>query len=129
MKYSFMQYVVIIFIILTHIMQLNWFINFQTVMKLYLYQESARRQVLDTLCQFKLIAFYIILQQWMKTLITEAERKVQMINQIFNDIFMYNNLEFTENKRDKRVSNQRVFRSITFCLVISDCKFNNEFMR
>ncbi len=65
----------------------------------------------------------------MKTLITEAERKVQMINQIFNDIFMYNNLEFTENKRDKRVSNQRVFRSITFCLVISDCKFNNEFMR
>jgi len=37
----------------------------------------------------------------MKTLIAEAERRVQMIDQVFNDIFMYDNLEFTENKRDE----------------------------
>ncbi len=76
MKYFFMRRVVIIFIILTHIMQLNRFINFQTVMRLYLYQESARQRVLDTLCQLELIAFYITLQWWMKTLIAEAERRV-----------------------------------------------------
>jgi len=73
-------------------------------MKLYLYQESTRWQVLNTLCQLELIAFYIILQWWMKTLIAEAERKVQVINQVFNDIFMYDNLEFTESKCDERVS-------------------------
>lgn len=61
-KYSFVWYVVIIFIILTYIMQLNWFINFQTVMRLYLYQENVRWQVLNTLCQLELIAFYITLQ-------------------------------------------------------------------
>ena len=98
MNYSFIWYVVIIFIILTHIMQFNWFINLQTVMKLYLYQESVRYQVLNTLYQLKLIAFYITLQWWMKTLIIEAERRVQVINQVFNDIFTYNNLEFTESK-------------------------------
>jgi len=37
----------------------------------------------------------------MKTLIAEAERRVQIIDQVFNDIFMYDNLEFTENKRDE----------------------------
>jgi len=37
----------------------------------------------------------------MKTLIVEAERKIQVINQIFNDIFMYDNLEFTESKCDE----------------------------
>lgn len=129
MKYFFMQHVVIIFIILTHIMWLNRFINFQTVMRLYLYQESARRRVLDTLCQLELIAFYITLQRRIKTLIAEAERRVQVIDQVFNDIFTYDNLEFTENKRNERASDQRVFRLITFCLVISDHKFNNEFMR
>ncbi len=128
-KYSLMWCVVIIFMILIHIMQLNQFINFQTVMRLYLYQESARWWVLDTLCQLELIAFYITLQWWMKTLIAEAERRVQIIDQVFNDIFMYDNLEFTENKRDEWVNDQRVFRSITFCLVISDCKFNNELMK
>ncbi len=129
MKYFFMWHIVIIFVILTHIMQLNRLINFQTVMKLYLYQESARRQVLNTLCQLELIAFYITLQQWMKTLIAEAERRIQVIDQVFNDIFTYDNLEFTENKRDEWASDQWVFRSITFCLVISDRKFNNELMR
>ncbi len=129
MKYSFMRCVVIIFIILIHIMQLNQFINFQTVMRLYLYQKSVRWWVLNTLCLLKLIAFYITLQWWMKTLIVEAERKIQVINQIFNDIFMYDNLEFTESKCDEWANDQRVFRSITFCLVISDHKFNNEFMR
>ncbi len=65
----------------------------------------------------------------MKTLIAEAERRVQVINQVFNDIFTYDNLEFTKSKCDERASDQQVFRSITFCLVISDRKFNNEFMR
>ena len=129
MKYSFMQHVVIIFIILTHIIWLNWFINFQTMMKLYLYQESARLWVLDTLYQLELIAFYITLQQWMKTLIAEVERRVQVIDQVFNNIFMYNNLEFTKSKCNEWASDQWVFRSITFCLIISDRKFNNELMR
>ncbi len=65
----------------------------------------------------------------MKTLIAEAERRIQVIDQVFNYIFTYDNLEFTKNKRDERASDQWVFRSITFCLIISDHKFNNEFMK
>jgi len=65
----------------------------------------------------------------MKMLIAEAERRVQVIDQVFNDISMYNNFKFTKNKRDERVDDQRVFRSIIICLIISDCKFNDEFMK
>jgi len=42
----------------------------------------------------------------MKTLIAEAERRIQVIDQVFNDIFTYDNLEFTKNKRDERASDQ-----------------------
>ena len=56
----------------------------------------------------------------MKSLITEIERKIQVINQVLSDVLTYDNFKFSENKRDERADDERVFRSIIIYLIVKN---------
>ena len=92
-------------------------------MNFYLYQEGARRKMLNTFNQSSLIIFYKFIQRRLKTFIKIVMKRIERINKLFSIIFNYDNYDYTIDRRDERMKEIRKFISIITTWMIEKNEF------
>ena len=92
-------------------------------MSFYLYQEKARRKMLNIFNQSSLNIFYTFIQRRLKTLIKIVMKRIKHVNKLFSILFNYDNYDYTVDCCDERMKEIRKFVSITTTLMIKKDKF------
>ena len=103
-------------------------INIQTILNLYFFQKKTRQRIINIFCCLKLCIFLKILKIRMKTLMSHAKIKIDVINQQFFKIFTYDNFNFAKKKRNKKIDENRIIKFIITSLMFVKRNFENELL-
>jgi len=78
-----------------------------SIFAFYLYNNDARRKIVNLLYFVNLIISYCTTQYYIKKLTNKIRRQLKLIEKLSIIILTYNNFDYIENKKDKRVDKIR----------------------
>jgi hypothetical protein len=110
-------------ITLCHRLRSKFFTNFSSCLELYLYQDDARRRVIDILNKLDLTISYDTIFRRLTFLVAEIERRVVTLRRLFSTIVTYDNFDYVVSRREKRVENAREVKFITTTLIFEKRDF------
>jgi len=73
--------------------------------------------------------FYRTIQRYIKRLTNKIRRQLKLIEKLLIIILIYNNFDYVEDKRNKRVNKIKQFKSITTTFMFESYKFDLILLR